>query len=90
METNLQPTVEIIDYSEMYFKMDKFMPEYPNIISYYDSLITNDIASNEKELYNFFLDYAYEDEMENYMPDGGTLEGFVRYIISMNMPCQEN
>jgi hypothetical protein len=72
------------DYAEAVWKMDKFMPEDPDLQSeYWEMLNDEDIDEEEKveRLIEFFDNYADEDIMNRYFPKGGTLEGFAKYIV---------
>lgn len=67
-----------IDYSETQWKMDKFLPEDIGIQEVYHEIMDN---KDEPGLVVFLREYADEARMENYMPKGGTLEGFAKFLI---------
>ena len=72
------------DYSELSWKMDKYMPEETEIQDEYHEILSDekmDKATKIAELVQFFNNHADEERMEDYMPDGGTIEGFVAYLI---------
>jgi len=76
-----------IDYLELSFKMDKFMPEDSELMTeYWEILDNNKMKDKEKfeEIKDFLINYSDEESMMKYMPKGGTLDGFVKYLIENN------
>lgn len=72
------------DYTEAVWKMDKFMPDdFELQAEYYEILDDETMDEEEKvqKLIEFFDSYADEDIMDRYFPEGGTIEGFARYIV---------
>ena len=73
-----------VDYSELEFKMDKYMPEDEEVQEEYHEILDDDDMSNEDkiaELVAFFNTHA-NDRLGNYMPAGGTIEGFAAYLVA--------
>lgn len=71
------------DYTEAYWKMDKFMPEEASAEFY--SIIDSDSSSDEEKrnnLLTFFNDNADVQIMMRYFPKNGTVEGFIDHIMS--------
>jgi hypothetical protein len=66
------------DYAELSWKMDKYMPEDSEVMDEYYELLQ---GGNEKELEDFFFTHADEDRMNDYMPKGGDMKGFMKYLI---------
>lgn len=68
------------NYSEAWHKLDKFMPEDPEIQDgYYEILERKDV----EELEEFINTHAVEDIMYGYFPKGGTVREFAEYLIEM-------
>lgn len=66
------------EYAELSYKMEKYMPEDPDITDEYYELLQDGHVEALKE---FFENNADEEKMMQYMPDGGDLQGFVKYLI---------
>lgn len=79
--------VSKIDYSEVVWKMDKWMPDDADIQDeYYDILDDTKVpfAKKVSELYDFISQVADEEAMHHYMPKGGTLKGLAEYLAKEN------
>lgn len=75
---------ESIDYSEVEWKMDKFLPDDSEIQNeFYEILNDQVIMYDEKEdiLIEFFETYANKDRMFSYFPKNGSIKEFVKYLI---------
>jgi len=75
-----------VDYGELYFKMDKYLPEDNDdaVEEYYEIVESNDSSEEKiKRLVDFFQTYGNSTIMEIYMPDWGTLNGFAEYITNL-------
>ena len=70
---------DIIDYSELEFKMDKYMPDEQELQEDYYKLIS---SNDKEELIMFFDDYADMDILNKYMPENGTLEDYINYLLA--------
>lgn len=68
-----------VDYSELSFKMDKYMPEEPDSQEEYHALVD---AKDEEGLAEYIENNADDERMGRYMPDGGTVEGFAKWLIA--------
>lgn len=74
------PWEQLVDeYVELSGKMDKFMPDDEGLMDEYYELLN---AGDENGLIEFFENNADEEKMMRYMPDGGGLNGFVKYLIN--------
>ena len=71
-----------LDYSETSWKMDKFMPDDPDIQEEYYEILGSQGGDKEQELEDFFECHAEEDMMERYFPEDGTLRGFCEWLVS--------
>ena len=69
-----------IDYSELAWKMDKYMPDdSESQDEYYETLDDGDVDA----LIDYFEVTIQDDErFDSYMPKGGTLKGFCKYLMS--------
>lgn len=66
------------DYSEAWHKIEKFMPEDPEIQDeYYEILGEKDVVGLEE----FINTHAVEDIMQGYFPKNGTVKEFAEYLI---------
>lgn len=68
----------MIDYSEAFWKIDKYMPEQnPELMDEWEELEKEKNANNILE----FLElHANEERMYSYFPKGGTLKEFSEFI----------
>lgn len=68
----------VLDYSEAAYKMDKFMPDVPDLQDeYYEILGSGDVDALEE-----FLELNADEEiLYRYMPRGGTIRGLANYMI---------
>lgn len=71
-----------IDYSELAWKMDKYMPDdSESQDEYYETLDDGDVDA----LIDYFeVTIQDEERFDSYMPDGGTLKGFCKHLIKQN------
>lgn len=69
------------DYSELDWKMDKYMPE--DVQQEYYSILDSSDTDEEKisALEEFFNEQADSERMDSYMPKNGTLKGFCEYLV---------
>lgn len=67
------------NYSELYHKMDKFMPDDPDLQDEYYEMLDNE---DEKGLVAFFHEWSDSDAVRRYAGKGATVEGFVKYLLS--------
>lgn len=71
------------DYSELVFKMDKFMPEDEDIQNEYHEILDTESDSKLEDLIIFFENNIQDESRFNtYMPANGTLKGLCEYIIN--------
>jgi len=79
---------EEIDYSEAYFKIDKFLPDDQEIQDEYYEIIDSQNSTEEriKELTTFLYNYMDESEFETYLEEGQeySINDFAKYIIDSN------
>jgi len=69
------------DYSEAFYKMDKFMPNEEGLQNEFYDIIENSAPEEViDELVMFLQEYADIETMEQYFPEGGTIEEFADYI----------
>lgn len=69
------------NYEELEHKMDKFMPDDPDLQDeYYDMLDKHD----EEGLVAFFHEWSDSDAVRRYAGKGATVEGFVKYLLDKN------
>jgi len=71
-------------YGELEFKMDKYMPDDPELQAEYYEILDDpdmDIAEKQEKLIYFFNEYMLEERFCQYLPKGGSLEGFVNFLI---------
>ena len=70
--------MEAVDYSDLEGNMDQFMPDDPDMQDeWYEILQTK----NKSMLRNFLQDNADPELMSGYMPRGGSIGGFVNYLV---------
>jgi hypothetical protein len=67
------------DYTELDFKMDKFMPDDKETQDEYHKLLD---AGDKPGLINFFMNNADFEKMDQYMPGDGTPDGFIDYLLA--------
>lgn len=74
---------EVIDYSELSWKMDKYMPDDEGLQNEFHGILYGEYEDEErlKLLIEFFQLYADGDEMETYMPECGNIQGFCQSLI---------
>jgi hypothetical protein len=74
-------------YSEVSFKMDKYMPDDEEAQREYHGIFDDENLSREEkieELVSFFQNNANEEIMYRYMPKDGTLRGFAEYLLDQD------
>lgn len=74
----------MIEYGELEWKMDKYMPDEEDLQQeYHDILDDMELSevNKKQQLIDFFYSNADTERMYRYMPEGGTLEGYVQYLI---------
>jgi hypothetical protein len=76
---------KIIDYGELAWKMDKFMPEDEDIQNEFWELLASDTPRHKKilQVAEFIADYC-NDAIDHYMPKGGSFEGLAEYLVDNN------
>lgn len=67
------------NYSEVSFKMDKFMPDDPDLMHEYHQMMDDE---DREGLINFFIDNADGETMKHYGGPNFTIEGFVDWLIA--------
>lgn len=70
-----------VDYSETYFKMDKFMGDDEDDMRDFQELLDSSKPRAEKVKGVEDMLSNVDDRMARYMPKGGTLKGFAEYIV---------
>lgn len=79
---------EEVDYSEAYFKLDKFLPDNQEIQDEYYEIIDSQNSTEQriKELTTFLYNYMDESEFETYLEEGQeySINDFAKYIIDSN------
>jgi len=73
-----------INYSIPLDKLDKFLPEDPEIQEEYYLIIELEPEQAKIELKEFFELNINEERFANYLPKGGTLDGFINCVINEN------
>jgi len=66
-----------IDYSDLHYKMEKYMPDDPKIQDEFYQIIND---NNVDDLIDFINDNA-DDSIYDYMPKNGSIKGFANYIM---------
>ena len=72
------------DYSQLDFQMGRYMPADAEIEDEYWDIIENKeitLQGKRYELKKFLEKNAYFEIMAAYMPEGGSLDGFIRYLV---------
>jgi hypothetical protein len=75
------------DYLELEFKMDKYMPEDETLQrEYYGIIDSEDLYEKKvKDLKAFFMENADMSILNNYMPEGGTLDDFITFLLTQDI-----
>lgn len=84
VKENLKEALAPADYSEAGWKMDKFLPDDPDIQEEYYEILDDENLSHEvkvQALIEFFMNYADEDRMYSYFPKGGNVTDFAKHLI---------
>jgi len=65
------------DYSEVAYKIDKYMPDDEYVQDEYWKAIENKDVEGVSDL----LSEVADDRMYHYMPKGGNIEGLAKYLV---------
>lgn len=87
-----------LDFSEIEWKLDKFMPEDEDVQKEYYEILDDETTSPEekaKELEDFFNNYADEDRLNDYLGKDRSIADFAAYLAkgrdkSVNEDHNEN
>jgi hypothetical protein len=67
---------KILDYSEVGWKMDKFLPDDGEVYELFDEAME---GGELEDVIDFLNEFA-NDRIYEYLPEGGTIEGFAKYL----------
>lgn len=73
------------DYKETRWKMDKFMPDSDEALQEFDEILElTDPQEREVQMLELLNNWADEEILQRYLPEGGSLAEFAKWLAENN------